>query len=39
VYIVKRKDRSLSIAAQGMLDLLESRLRLVGTRRAEIPGE
>lgn len=39
IFIVKQKDRSLSIAAQGMLEMLESCLRIVGTRRAGIPDE
>lgn len=37
IYIVKQKDRSLSIAAQGMLEMLETSLRVVGTARAGIP--
>jgi DNA-binding transcriptional LysR family regulator len=39
IFIVKQKDRSLSIAAQGMLELIESSLRTVGTRRAGIPDD
>ena len=38
IFIVKQKNRSLSVAAQGMLELLESSLRSVGTRHANIPG-
>ncbi len=38
IFIVKQKNRSLSVAAQGMLELLEASLRAVGTRHADIPG-
>lgn len=37
ILIVRQKERSLSIAAQGMAELIEERLRTVGTRRTEIP--
>jgi DNA-binding transcriptional LysR family regulator len=38
IFIVRPKDRGLSIAAQGMLELVESGLRSTGTRPAAIPG-
>jgi DNA-binding transcriptional LysR family regulator len=38
IYIVKRKDRSLSIAAQGMLELIESTLRVTAARMEGVPG-
>jgi len=37
IYIVKTKNRSLSIAAQGMLELIEASLQTVGTGVVEIP--
>ena len=37
IFIVKQKDRSLSIAAQGMLELIETGLGSAGTRLAAIP--
>jgi hypothetical protein len=37
-FIVKQKNRTLSVAAQGMLELLEASLRSVGTRPRDIPG-
>jgi DNA-binding transcriptional LysR family regulator len=33
IYIVKRKDRQLSIAAQGMFDMIETALRTDGKKR------
>jgi DNA-binding transcriptional LysR family regulator len=38
IFIVKQKNRALSVAAQGMLELLEASLRSVGTRPRDIPG-
>jgi DNA-binding transcriptional LysR family regulator len=38
IFIVKQKNRTLSVAAQGMLELLEASLRSVGTRPRDIPG-
>jgi DNA-binding transcriptional LysR family regulator len=38
IYIVKRKDRSLSIAAQGMLELIESTLRVTAAGMEGVPG-
>jgi LysR family transcriptional regulator, carnitine catabolism transcriptional activator len=38
IFIVKQKNRTLSVAAQGMLELLEASLRSVGTRPRNIPG-
>ncbi len=37
ILIVRQKDRALSIAAQGMLELIELRLQAVGTVRKDIP--
>ena len=37
ILIVRQKERTLSIAAQGMLELIELRLQSVGTVRREIP--
>ena len=37
ILIVRQKNRTLSIAAQGMLELIELRLRSVGTVRRDIP--
>jgi DNA-binding transcriptional LysR family regulator len=34
ILIVKKKERSLSIAAQGMSELIEKRLRNIGSRAA-----
>ncbi|MFC3109755.1 LysR substrate-binding domain-containing protein [Undibacterium arcticum] len=36
IYIVKRKDRNLSIAAQGLFDLIETQLRSDGRERKTI---
>jgi DNA-binding transcriptional LysR family regulator len=38
IFIVRQKNRTLSVAAQGMLELVEASLRSVGTRQREIPG-
>jgi len=38
IFIVKQKNRALSVAAQGMLELVEASLRSVGTRHRDIPG-
>ena len=38
IFIVKQKNRSLSVAAQGMLALLEDSLQTVGSRPADISG-
>jgi DNA-binding transcriptional LysR family regulator len=38
IFIVRQKNRTLSVAAQGMLELVEASLRSVGTRQRAIPG-
>ena len=38
IFIVRQKNRTLSVAAQGMLELVEASLRSVGTGQREIPG-
>lgn len=38
IFIVRQKHRTLSVAAQGMLALVEASLRTVGTRPRDIPG-
>jgi LysR family carnitine catabolism transcriptional activator len=38
IFIVRQKNRTLSVAAQGMLELVEASLRSVGTRQRDIPG-
>jgi DNA-binding transcriptional LysR family regulator len=38
IFIVRQKKRTLSVAAQGMLELVEASLRSVGTRQRDIPG-
>ena len=38
IFIVRQKNRTLSIAAQGMLELVEASLRSVGSGQRDIPG-